>query len=78
MSLVFSSLYDLALELLTAPSESPLHKWTAHHFESREDAERILRASILKDTMPGESNQTDWGITRIFLFNLINRAQAPM
>ncbi len=78
MSLVFSSLYELALELLTAPSGSPLYKWTAHHFAEHVDAEGILRLAILKDTMPGESNQTDWGITRIFMFNLINRAQAPM
>lgn len=75
---IFQILYDVALELLTSPVGSVRYTWTMHHFHDHDAAEELLRASILQDTMPGENARSSWGIIRIFMFNLVNRAQAPM
>ncbi len=75
---VFTVLYDLAISMLTADPISKLGQLTQHHCSSKEEADELLRRSILQRTMPGESADTEWGRLRIFMRNLVNRAQAPM
>jgi hypothetical protein len=74
----FKTLYDLGLQLLTAAPDSDLGRLTVHHCASREEAEMLLREAISQRTMPDEDTSTRWGILRIFMRNLVNRAQSPM
>ena len=75
---MFRTLYQLAFELLTARPASPLYGLTLHHYTDAAQAHQVLRAAILQRTMPGESPETPWGLLRIFMRNLVNRAQAPI
>lgn len=75
---LFCTLYDLAIRLLTAHPEEALGRLTDHHCPNAQTAEGLLRRAILQRTMPGEQASDDWGILRIFMRNLVNRAQAPL
>jgi hypothetical protein len=75
---IFSTLYDLAHRLLTAPPQSALGQLSLHSGMDAEEAHRVLRAAILQSTIPGEDAGTRWGVVRIFMRNLVNRAFAPM
>ena len=74
----FQTLYDLGLKLLTAPPDSDLGRLTHHHCRDRDEASEVLRKAVLQRTMPGEDSSTRWGILRVFMRNLCNRAHAPM
>ena len=74
----FEALYDLGLQLLTAAPDSDLGRLTVHHCISREEAEMVLRSAVLQRTMRGEEPSTRWGVLRVFMRNLVNRAQSPM
>jgi hypothetical protein len=75
---IFETLNDFAVGLLTASVDSNLGRLTCHHCRDEADARRVLRSAILTRTLPGESAGSRWGILRIFMRNLVNRAQAPM
>jgi hypothetical protein len=74
----FQALYDLGLRLLTAEQGSELGRLTTHSGHSGEDASTIIRSAILQRTMPGEDPSTRWGILRVSMRNLVNRAYPPM
>ena len=75
---LFESLYDLSLQLLTAPPRSELGRLTLHHCHSHEEAKRLVETAVLQREMPSESPTSRWGILRVFMRNLVNRSQAPM
>jgi hypothetical protein len=75
---LFETLYDLGVKLLTAAPDSDLGRLTAHHCRSGDEAETVIRDAVLQRTMPGEDTNTRWGILRVFMRNLVNRAQSPM
>jgi hypothetical protein len=74
----FVTIFDLALQLLTALPDSPMRRLTRHHHHGESAARATLQAAILQRAMPGEDPSTRWGVVRVFMRNLVNRAQAPM
>jgi hypothetical protein len=74
----FVTMFDLALQLLTASPDSPIGRLTRHYHSAESAARATLQAAILQRAMPGEDPSTRWGVVRVFMRNLVNRAQAPM
>lgn len=74
----FATLYNLAHRMLTAPRESTLGKLSRHSGKSDTDANETLQQAICQATMPGEQGDTPWGVVRVFMRNLVNRAYAPI
>jgi len=76
--LTFETAFDLALRLLTASPDTAMGRLTKHHCPDEKTGFSLLQGAILQRVMPGENPSTRWGIVRIFMRNLVNRAQAPM
>ena len=64
MTTVFEILYDLAIELQSNPSFKTL---TRHHNPDKASVESRLRNGICQMLMMGESVDSKWGKTRIFV-----------
>jgi hypothetical protein len=72
MLTVFETLYDLAVELQSNPL---LKSLTLHHSPDKATVEARLQEGILHTLMPNENVHSQWGKTRIFCRNYVNRAQ---
>lgn len=72
MPTVFSTLFELAIELQSDPSLSRL---TRHHDPDRASVRARLQRAIRQGVMPDEAALTRWQRLRIFCRNHVNRAQ---
>jgi len=73
----FKTLYDLGLQLLTAAPDSDLGRLTVHHCINLEEAEMFFGGSFAADDA-WRGPKYSLGILRVFMRNLVNRAQSPM
>lgn len=74
----FKNLYNFAHRILTSPDKSQLGSLSMHSGLLDDEAHDVLRRSILKATMPGESCDSEWAVVRVFMRNLVNRAFPKM